>query len=148
MTADQGMAAAAMTPQEPPVLALGLPTRPSALLPPTRSVEPWTEEQWMFRLSILVSSTSSVTGGLLGSAYYKYNRTESSGRGGIGRSCGSGAGVGPGSGSSRESGTPPILECIGAEKSGALSKQAETPWAPVPRQQYSTKTIFLYNNGP
>jgi len=76
MAADNGTAPGAMSPQEAPALALGLPTRPSALFPPTRSAEPWTEEQWFFRFSNSLAYAEAALGGLGGAGYFKYQPTE------------------------------------------------------------------------
>ena len=76
MAADGGATPAGNSPREPDWIGLGQEPRPSSLHPPTRSVEPWTEEAWV----LIVDSAPSpdcggeclLNGGTLVSGYRRY----------------------------------------------------------------------------
>jgi len=76
MAADGGGTPAASTPQEADWVLRGEVPRPSTLHPPTRSVEPWTEEAWIFMVDYSPSAAASgvllLNGGILMSQYRRY----------------------------------------------------------------------------
>ena len=69
-----GITPSSITPQARPHL-LKPPREPpmeSALYPPTRSVEPWTDEQWYWQFPQPEDSFDWITGGLISAGYYQW----------------------------------------------------------------------------
>lgn len=70
-SASGGNVPAAMSPQEP-AYGSGKPVSRSALLPPTRSIEPWTTEEWVIGYNNPTSSVQDTVGSLLMGSYGRY----------------------------------------------------------------------------
>jgi len=74
MATDVGLTPSSITQQAPPHL-LKPPREPpmeSPLYPPTRSVEPWTEEQWYWQFPQPSNNYYWMTGGLVTAGYYQW----------------------------------------------------------------------------
>lgn len=72
MAGDSGCTPALASPQEPPTMDIADASHISGLHPPTRSVEPWTEEVWFYLFQQPSQADNQKTGGLFGSGYGVY----------------------------------------------------------------------------